>query len=297
MRRVIWSALVCILLSACAASSGVKKTSGTIFADLPPDAPVYVTVDVERSRELLDEILELARYGGKTVTAFLDRTLTASAALYPRTNRTAESGRTFVLAGNGRNYPAAASSVSFFFSPSWKKVRSVTGKKYWRSDRNRISLSMRRNLAYISDGDPFFDGNGAEAPAGFTLFSGGSRISAWITDISPLNRALERMDIPITVPADALYIAAFEQDDGWQAVFRMETPSAAQARGLVSVLSMVRSAFDRGYIKDATVAKFVSLLLSEPPTVDGAALILKSPVMELTEFATLIVSLRPATRS
>jgi hypothetical protein len=267
----------------------------SVFADLPPDAPVYIRVDAERSRELLDDALALAGLGGKTLKAFMGRTLAASLALYPRANRTG-GGRTFALAGSGKNYPVAASSFSFFLSPSWKKVRSATGKKYWRSSKSRISLLIRRNKAYISDGDPFFDGSGAEPPAGFAFFSEGSSVSAWINDMSLLNNALERLDIPITVPADAIYIAAFEEDDVWQAVFRLETPSAAQARGLVSVLSMARSAFARGYIT-GSAARFARLLLSEAPLADGSALVIKSPVMARAEFAALIVSLQTAALS
>jgi hypothetical protein len=296
MRRIILAVASVILLAACAGRAGVRENldGENRFAGLPADAAVYVTADVEHSRELLDDVLAFSGFGGKTVKAFLDKTLKVSMALYLRMDGTerAGGGRTFVLAGSGRNYPAAASSFSFFFSPSWKKIRSVTGKKYWRSSKNRISLSIKRDKAYISDGDPFFDGNYAEPPAGFTLFSGGSRVSAWITDMSPLNSALERIDIPITVPADNLYIAAFEDENGWQAVFRMETPSAAQARGLVSVLSMARSALARGYITDAAAASFVRLLLPEAPLVDGSAIILKSPVMARGEFAALIAALR-----
>jgi hypothetical protein len=294
MRRIVLAVWAGVLLAACAGQGSVREdlVAGSEFAGLPADAQAYVTVDVERSRELLDDVLAVSGLGGKTVKTFLDKTFSASAALYFRADR---SGRTYLLASSGRNYPAAASDFSFFFSPSWKKTRSATGKKYWHSVKSRISLSIQRNKAYISDGDPFFDGNDAVPPAGFKLFSGGSPLSAWITDMSPLNKTLERLDIPVTVPADALYMAAFEKENGWQAVFRMETPSAAQARGLVSVLSMVRAASARGYIKDATAIKFVSLLLSETPSVDGAALILKSPVMAQAEFAALIASLRAAT--
>jgi hypothetical protein len=290
--RTVLAAGAAVLLAACAARAGVRKglDAGNEFADLPADAPVYVWADAKRARELLDDVLADSGVGGKAVKTFLDRTFEASAALYFRAEETDGGGRSFVLAGSGRNYPAAASAFSFFFSPSWKKIRSITGKKYWCSSKNRISLSIKRNKAYISDGDPFFDGGGAAAPAGFTLFSDGASLSAWIKDISPLNGVLERIDIPITVPADALYIAAFEAGNGWQAVFRMETPSAAQARGLVSLLSMARSAIARGYITDA--AGFVCLLFSEAPSVDGSALTLKSPVMTRAEFAGLIALLR-----
>jgi hypothetical protein len=296
MRRVILFTGAVLLFVSCLTSSGGKVDDVprlNKFAGLPAGAPVYVSADVGPSRELLEEFLTAYKYrlNGKTIKTFFDKTSEVAAAVYPRIGAMERRERAFLLACYGKNYPAVLSSFSFFFSPSWKQVKSVTGKKYWRSSKNRISLDMRRDKAYISDADPFFEGESAEPPESFTDFSAGSRMSVWIRDVSLLNDALARIDIPVTVPAEAIFIAVFENEGYWQASFCIETPSAAHARGLVMMLSLVRGALAGGRIAGGPGVEFARMLLSEPPALDGSALTLKSPVMTRAEIARLITLL------
>jgi hypothetical protein len=280
MRKIVAVFGVWFSLAACAGSSGVRRDAPARhdFPDLPVGALAYIWVDVAPSREFLDDILSQNRLNTKTVKTFLDKTKSATLAFYPPgSSGDGEGGRSFVLIGRGANYPVFFSSVSMAFNPAWGKKKSPTGKKYWRHKKNRLSFFMQKDETHISDGDLFLDGEGAESPESFWTFTEGAQLAAWITDISPLNNALLRVDIPITIPADALFIAGFRQGEDWRAVFRMETPSPAHARGLLSMLSLLRRAFDGNYIKDANAAGLARFLLSEPPELDGRAIILRSP--------------------
>ena len=290
--RLVCIAGLLLLFAACASTGAVKKddADGNVFADLPAGALAYVWLDVKPSRSLLDNILARYRLDTKTIKTFFDRTDTAVAAVYPAAGSRHEGARRFLLAGYGKNYPALLSSFSLFFDPGWKKTRSVTGRKYWRSVKNRVSLFMQRDKALVSDADPFFSEEGAEVPGNFDFFRDGADVSAWITGPDLLNNALARMDIPITVPATALFVSASRYEEDWEVVFRLETPGQAQARGLVSVLTLVRNALADGYIKDPRVAVFAGLLLSEPPSVDGNALILRCPAISEADLAGLIAS-------
>jgi hypothetical protein len=292
--RAALAAGILLVFASCASTSAVRKDETAInpFADLPAGALAYIRVDVSPSRTLLDRFLTRYRLNTKTVKTFFDRTDTAVAAIYPAQAESPgeDAARRFLLAGYGKNYPAALSSFSLFFSPAWKKTKSVTGKKFWRSTKNRVSLFMQKNRALISDGDPFFTGDGAETPENFRQFSAETDLSAWITTPDFLNNALMRMDIPITIPATALFIGASRHEEDWEAVFRLETPGQAQARGLVSVLTLVRNALDGGYIRDPKMAELVRLLLSEMPYLDGTALVLKCPAIPEDTLAGLIAS-------
>ncbi|MDR2343778.1 MAG: hypothetical protein LBD86_04515 [Spirochaetaceae bacterium] len=284
-----------LLLSfvSCASTGAVKKDvkTGNEFAELPPGALTYIRFDVKPSRGLLDGFLTRHRLNTKTLKTFFDRTDTAVAAVYPKLAGESGTGtRRFLLAAYGKNYPAALSSFSLFFNPAWKKTRSVTGKKYWRSPKNGVSLFMQRDKARISDADPFFIEDGVETPVIFRIFSADADVSAWITKPDFLDKALARMDIPITIPATGLFISASAHEKGWKVDFRLETPGRAQARGLVSVLALVKNALDRAYIKDAGIAALARLLLSEPPSVDDNALILRCPAIPEATLAGLIAS-------
>ena len=290
--RLVCIAGLLLLFAACASTDAVKKyeEGGNVFADLPAGAAAYIWIDVKPSRSLLDNILTQYRLGTKTVKTFFDRTDTAAVAVYQAAGSPLGGARRLLLAAYGKNYPALLSSFSLFFDPAWKKTKSVTGRKYWRSVKNRVSLFMQKDRALVSDADPFFTEDSAEAPGNFDLFRADADVSAWITGPDLLNNALARMDIPITVPATALFVSASGHEEGWEVAFRLETPGQAQARGLVSVLTLARNALSGGYIKDPKVAAFAGLLLSEPPSVDGNALILRRPAIPETALAGLIAS-------
>lgn len=291
MRRIIYFiGLIPLLFASCASLDGAGK-GGSVrseFADLPAGALLYISIDTTVAKELAGTLLARYKLNAKTMRTFFNMTNRIAAAVYPERTEEPENRR-FLLIGYGKNYPSSLSAFSFFFDPAWKRTKSVTGGKYWRSSKNRLSLFIQKNKARISDADPFFAEDAAETPESFTLFSEGASVSAWLTRIEPINRALARIDLPVTIPATALFAAVFPHGKDWVIAFRMETPSPAQARGLVSVLSMVRNALAGNYIRgDTTILR---LLLSEPPSIDDSAIILKSPPLPHETLAGLIDSL------
>jgi hypothetical protein len=294
MRRFFLLFGIIFLGLSCATSSSVKKISEIRheFEYLPVGASMYGWIDVKSARQLLDNFLRQNRLNTKTVKTFLDKTDTAAIAVYPAPAGSVQDNRRhFLLMGCGESYPAFFSSISLGISPAWEKKKSITGKKYWHSKKNRFSVFMKKNRTYISDGDPLFIEDGTMIPDTFLAFCEGAQIAVWVTDISPLNNILVRMDIPVTIPAVSLFIAGFRDEEDWQTVFRLETPSPAQARGLISVLTLFRGALSAGYIKDGKIAAFARLLLSESPIVDGSAIILKLPVITQAQLTGLAASL------
>jgi hypothetical protein len=246
---------------------------------------------------LLNDVLARYNLKTKTIKTFIDMTDRAVIAAYPaRTEGGGIMERRFLMVGYGKKYPAGLLSFSFFFDPAWRKIKSITGKKYWRSSKNNISLFIQKDRAHISDADPFFVEDSVMAPEIFTYFSEGSCISAWLTDMSPINKALERIDLPITIPATAILAAVFPHEEDWQITFRVETPTQAQARGLLAVLSMARNALSGGLSETYGSnirgdMDFLRLLLSEPPQIDGSTLVLKSPPLSQSALAGLIAQL------
>jgi hypothetical protein len=287
MRRFFFCGLAVLLFSACStaprgAKSGEERDE---FALLPPGALVYAALDVDKSRGLLDEVLENLRSNTKTVRQFFDKTDSAALGIYP-----ARSGRRFFIAGAGKNYPVAGIGFSLFFTSAWKKVRASGGASYWRSEKNRLSLSVQRKITVISDAEPFSPGGGVQAPDSFLLFREGAAASVWLTNINPINMALMKADIPITIPANELFITFSENSGLWACEFRLETTAPAQARALASMLTLLRNALAGKTLKDPKAADAAQMLLSSPPRIDSSALILQSPPLGQTELAGLIGS-------
>jgi hypothetical protein len=263
----------------------------------------YLTVDVPAARPILD----LVSFGGAKgmsgagfPSAILDRTETAVAAVYPP-----GSGCGFLLAAEGR-FPAARAGLSFAFSPSWKKVSSPGGKRYWRSSREGLSVSLDSRSARVSDGDPYGAAGGVTPPDSFGHIRRGAALAGWIEDAAvPLNRFLENLGIPMRIPAERVVFGVYPLpaalpgipdsdgnggagDSRYEAVLRIETQSSAQARGLIAMISLIRLFLD-GW-KDAgpdTPAAPVIALLANPPEQEDTALILRSAGMESGSIALL----------
>jgi hypothetical protein len=289
MHRIFCLFCAALLFVSCA-TTGVKNVGlfRGPFDELPPDALAYVRLDVTSTRTLVDGILEPTRLNTESVKRFLDRTDTAAFAVFP-----AGAERHFMLAAHGENYPAAASSFSFILRPAWKKTASATtGRRYWRNEKGRFSLVMSRDTAYISDADPFFSGARPVPPDSFAPFSKWAVASVWVRDTAFIDTALARADIPITIPATGLFIALFRHADGWLLALRLETPSAAQAKGLTSMLAMLRTSLRNGAVRlGPETAALANLLLSEPPQTDGPAIVFQSPPLGDGELAGLIALL------
>lgn len=190
-----------LVLASCASAPRAQLTEeepGREFAALDPGALVYLIVDVPAARPILD----LVSFDGGMLRsglppAILDRTGTAVAAVYPP-----GMGRRFLVAAEGR-FPAARARFSFAFSSSWKKVSSPAGKRYWRSAREGLSVSLDSRSARVSDGDPYAAAGGVLAPDAFGPLRRGAALAGWIENAAaPIGRFLERLRIPLQIPAD-----------------------------------------------------------------------------------------------
>jgi hypothetical protein len=274
MHRIFCLFCAALLFVSCA-TTGVRDAGAFHggFDGFPADALAYIRIDVKSTRKLMDGVLARNGLNTEAVKKFLDKTDTVAAAVFPL-----DAERRFLLAADGKNYPAAASSFSFAFSPAWKKIASATGRRYWRNEAKRLSLVLSSGNAYISDADPFFTGPRAVPPDSFAPFAALADASVWVWDTSFIDTALAVANVPITIPSTGLFIALFRQTDGWRLALRLEMPSAAQAKGLAAVLTMLRTSLRNGAVKlDPEVATFANLLLSEPPQADGSAIVFQNP--------------------
>jgi hypothetical protein len=278
-----------VLLFVSCATTGVRDAGAFRggFDGFPADALAYIRLDVKSTRKLMDGVLARNGLNTEAVKKFLDKTDTAAAAVFPL-----GAERRFLLAANGKNYPAAASSFSFAFSPAWNKTASATGRRYWRNEARQLSLVLSSGSAYISDADPFFTGPRAVPPDSFAPFAALADASVWVRDTSFIDTALAVADVPITIPSTGLFIALFRQTDGWRLTLRLEMPSVAQAKGLAAVLTMLRTSLRNGAVKlGPEAATFANLLLSEPPQTDSSAIVFQSSHLGDGELSGLIALL------
>ncbi|MDR1948061.1 MAG: hypothetical protein LBQ38_01585 [Spirochaetaceae bacterium] len=286
-----------LLLASCASAPRTREAeAGGEFAALDPGALVYVTVDVPAARPILD-LLSFADGDGMPGSALppemLDRTSSAVAAIYPP-----GSDRRFLLSAQGR-FPAGRAGFSFALSPSWKKVPSPRGKRYWRSAREGLSVSLDSQSARVSDGDPYVVVGGVVPPESFGPLRRDAALAGWIEDAAaPINGFLEKIGIPLRIPAEkalfgvyALPAALPETGGGsprYEAALRIETPSASQARGLIAMISLIRVFLDAGEQSEpGSPGALIGALLSNPPVQEDSALILRSAGMDSESIALL----------
>jgi hypothetical protein len=204
---------------------------------------MYLAVDVPRSRPVLD----LVSIGPvKEVAQMLDMTDTAVAAVYP-----SGENRAFSLAARGR-FPSSRLKFSLGLSSSWKKARSETGGRYWRSGAGNLSVYVDSRNVLISSGDPFPQTGGTAMPPRFDEFWEGSALAGWVPDAAaPINRFLAVSGIPLEIPADlcifGVYPAEAEDAGAESRTFRyfaeiyLELPSPSHAKALVSMISLIRT--------------------------------------------------------
>jgi hypothetical protein len=269
------------------------------YISLEPGALVYVFADVQGARPILD-LVPIQELDDKQSKQMLDRTRSAVAALYP-----AESGRRFQLTAWGR-YPGFRAGMAFGLSKGWKKQRSAAGFPYWYSGYSGLSLAMTGKQVFASastdgnPGDPFTAPPGIEVPEGLTEFRRGALVSCWLENPGPvINRIIERMQIPLQIPAERLFVSLFSAagEDGaaetgnrqYQGLLRIQLAGASQARALMTLFSMAR-AFTGG-VRTGREAEgpeaLAALLFANPPVQDGKNLTIKTAAMSEKEIALL----------
>ena len=280
-----------VLFVSCATAPKVSvspENEGWEFSLLPAGGSVYLWADTVKGRPLLD-VLSFEGKSGKDAGKILDSTSSAVAAVFPDGQ-----SRRFYLAALG-DYPRVKASFSFAFSSAWKKQKSRTGNSYWYSKNDNIALALGSSLALVSDMDPFEELPKGISPQGFTEFRQGLALAGWMSSPSgPINSFLNTLGIPLQIPAEELFFGAVRlpADNGqspekpWELVFRIRTPSATQARSLLSLFSIARFFLLSGAVQQGSVGEGLfpsgsmspleaaALLFANPPEQDGDTLII-----------------------
>ncbi|MDR2111077.1 MAG: hypothetical protein LBP32_07195 [Spirochaetaceae bacterium] len=278
--------LAALVLVSCASSPRIRsfyQDREDEFAALAPGARAYFYVDVPGARTLLDR---LSFWDLKGASQALDMTESAVAAVYTG------GGRRFLAAARG-SYPGLRTRLSFALSPAWKKVRSETGLRYWRSAGAGLSVSLDDGRALVSDGDPFVPGPGARGPANLGEFRRGAVLAGWFDETDPINRFIASLGIPIQIPADRLVFGVYPvggADGGekkYEAALCLETPSESHAGALASLFSMVRLYLSAAEIP-AAAGPIMAALFRDTPARDGSNLLIRTGVMEESEIALLL---------
>ncbi|MDR2393066.1 MAG: hypothetical protein LBD93_02760 [Treponema sp.] len=254
---------IIMMLASCATSPKTQILSEAgPFAGFPQGALAYLYVDTVKARPILDAIsLERIQENKRAFAAALDKTTSAVAALYPK-----GAPRHFLVAARGR-YPRFRASLSFAFSAAWKKRRSETGATYWHSPQQGISVLLRPEQAFISDGDPILVPGASlpQAPEAFASFCENAVLAGWLTEgAMPLNQFLSSLEIPLQIPAGQVLFRLQQSEAYYQGMIRIETPSVSQAKALVSLFSMARL-----FMANLDPQEGAGVFFTNPPVQDG----------------------------
>ncbi|MDR2184285.1 MAG: hypothetical protein LBO80_01255 [Treponema sp.] len=253
------------------------------FAPIAPGGLIYFSIDdVSRARSLLEKISPAGFSPARNREA-LDRTESLVAALYPE-----GSGRRFLAAARGR-YPGSRAGLSFAFSRDWKKIRSGAGS-YWRSEKNRLSVAITSDRAYISDGPPFIPAPGTESPGGLEELRRDAVLAGWVDDAAvPINQFIQSLALPLQIPAERLLFGVYAAEGKkYDAVLNIATPSISQARALVSIFSMARIFLANSDIDPGGPAALAFIFFANTPVQEGTNLIIRTGIMDEDGIALLL---------
>jgi len=294
-KNITLFSFVLIILISCASSPRVSSpVDESGFSLLPAGARVYLWADTVKARPLLD-ILSFQGVNGKDAAQVLDKTKTAALAFFSdgkTDDITAD--RQFFIAAQG-NYPQFGASLSFAFSKNWKKQKSSAGGSYWYSVADDIALVLGANLALVSNTDPLAALPAASAPEGFAEFNRGFALAGWMNDSAEaINGFLASMGIPLQLPAEEFFFGAKTEAELWNLVFKIRTPSAAQARSLLTLFSITRLFVMRAQDSGGGIAgepmspqQAAALLFANAPELDAEYLILRMDSLEADKIALL----------
>ncbi|MDR3336237.1 MAG: hypothetical protein LBT16_03435 [Treponema sp.] len=259
---------------------------GGEFAALDGGGAVYFSIDVKAARPILDK----AKFGGirgGEISRILDYTGSAVGAVYPQTDSSA--GFLFFARGN---FPVSQAGAFFNLSSLWKRVKSPAGNRYWYSREEKLSVYLEPGLALVSNGgDPFSRTGSVLTPPALSQYRSGSCIAGWLEDAAgPMNKFFAQLAVPIQIPAERLIFAVYAAGpSSYYAVFRLETPSPSQAKGLSAAIAMFRL-FTAGTASSGNLPasqKAVLALFANTPEVDGRDLILQTGVLDAETIALL----------
>ena len=294
---VRWISVVFIIfLVSCASAPKVSSpVDENALALLPVGARVYLWADTVRARPLLD-VLSFQGVSGKNAAQVLDNTKSAAVAIFTNEKAGEKDGnRQFYIAALG-NYPRFKANLSFTFSKSWKNQKSSAGGNYWYSKADNMALVLGDNLALVSNTDPLAAFSAAVAPEGFAAFNRGFALAGWMNDSAEsINVFMASMGIPLQIPAEDFFFGAKkENEDLWDLIFKIRTPSALQARSLLTLFSIARLFVMRAANAQEEVAgepispqQAAALLFANAPELDDAYLTLRIDSLNVVKIALL----------
>ncbi|MDR1100089.1 MAG: hypothetical protein LBL28_06365 [Treponema sp.] len=293
----MYSGVIFLLLFSCVTSpkSPDPFQDESVFLPLEPGASAYLLVDVPGVRPVIDQI-GIPGMSGIQAKEILDRTWSAAAAFFPEGNE-----RRFQAAAWGK-YPEFGGRLALAAGKDWKRERSKTGGTYYHSAKDGLSVALNASQAFASGagpgsaGDPFAAAPGTEAPEGFAEFRRGAVLALWLTDPAPpANRFFAALGIPLQLPAEQLFVSLLPhvpEGEGtgggaeYEALIRIQTPAAGQARALLALINMARVYAPETGEADGPAA-LAAALFANPPVQDGRNLNLRTAAMDPAEIALL----------
>jgi hypothetical protein len=301
--------LLALLFAACAGAP--KPLDIPLESGFPLDAGgrAYAYIDVEKARPALDKI-SFAGLSQSDTAMILERTSYAVAGFYPP-----ESGKTVQFSAWGR-YPNSRAGFALGASKDWKRLKSENRQRFWYSAQTGASVALDANRAFAAVSFPVVPGAkapnpfalppGTPLPEGFTEFRRDAALAFWLEEPeSYLNRFLSAMNLPLQIPAESFMASlhplpaktgesADPEEQLYESRIRIKTPQASQARGLVTLFSMARfflsQAAQNPEVQNSEASETVallSLLFTNPPSLEGAFLNLRSAPMSGKDIALL----------
>jgi hypothetical protein len=251
-----------------------------------------MVIDVKEARPVLDELsgrFPALAAGGKQSKEMLDRTDSAVLAVFG-----ADRGGYVQAAAWGR-YPAKRAGIFFAFDRNWKKRKSGAGYSYWYSERNRMSVALSASQAFVSlktagrEGPPEPAGpsRGVLMPGDFAAFREGASLALWIPEPqSSISRLMEAVEIPLQIPAEEVFAALHPGGEGgrYEALLRIRTPSASQARALATLFTMAVYAI-AGTAEYGGPAALAAILFANFPVQDDRYVTVRTAAMDAGDIA------------
>jgi hypothetical protein len=289
------SFVFCFLSAVMCFSCKTTPAAGNLAAEITDTAPlddgasVYIFADAKQSRAII-ELLPFEEINAKQTGQLLDRTDFIAAALFPR-----GSGRRFQVVAWG-NYPASMARMSFSSNRNWAQQNMAQGGVYWYSAADRLSVALNSKLAFMvssaTPAEPVAASPGVLIPEGFNDFREGSPFSFWLNNPAPMiNRMLGAAGAPIQLPVQQLYVnlAAVksnsrEAQSQYEALIRFRFETAAQARGMASIL------YFSGFLPSSSnpASVLISRLFANVPRQNGSDLDIKTAYLSETDLTLLL---------
>ncbi|MCL2007743.1 MAG: hypothetical protein FWG77_06610 [Treponema sp.] len=286
--------VILIAFASCASAPRVSiPAPGEESLLLPTGGNVYIVADAITGRPLLD-LLSPVDLNHPDIASMIDRTDTMAAALYP-----ASSDRNFFLAALG-TFPGTSANFSFLFSRGWRRQSSAGSGSYWFSREENIAISLSSNLIRVSNTDPIANFQTERPPPGLAEFGRGMPLIGWMPSPADfLNGFFTFLGIPIQIPAEEFFFSASQpwpdEDEYWELLFRIKTPSELHARSILALFTVARLAVFQGMVPSEDFIsgisinprEFASLLLANLPERDVDILLLRTNPMTARQMALL----------